>query len=57
MDKESVYSREQIEEICEEVERQWEYHLLSRGGVSANLLHGFERFNLQNIFTQGAGDG
>jgi hypothetical protein len=36
MDKESVYSREQVEEICEEVERQWEYHLLARGAFPRN---------------------
>jgi hypothetical protein len=36
MDKESIYSREEIEEICKEVERQWEYHLLARGAFPIN---------------------
>jgi hypothetical protein len=38
MDRESVYSREQIEEICEEVERQWEYHFIARAAFPANIM-------------------
>jgi hypothetical protein len=38
MDRESVYSREQIEEICGEVERQWEYHLIARAAFPTNIL-------------------
>jgi hypothetical protein len=38
MDWESVYSREQIEEICEEVERQWEYHFIARAAFPPNIM-------------------
>jgi hypothetical protein len=36
MDKESIYTREEINEICEEVERQWEYQLLARAAFPIN---------------------
>jgi hypothetical protein len=38
MDRQSVYSREQIEEICGEVERQWEYHFIARAAFPANIM-------------------
>jgi hypothetical protein len=38
MGRESVYSREQIEEICGEVERQWEYHFIARAAFPPNIL-------------------
>jgi hypothetical protein len=38
MRRKSIYSREQIEEICEEVERQWEYHFIARAAFPANIL-------------------
>jgi hypothetical protein len=38
MDRESAYSREQIEEICEEVERQWEYRFIARAAFPTNIL-------------------
>jgi hypothetical protein len=43
MDRESVYSREQIEEICEEVERQWEYHLIARAAFPPQYTGGDPR--------------
>ncbi len=38
MDRESVYFREPIEEICEEIERQWEYHLIARAVFPPNIV-------------------
>ena len=36
MANESIYSPEEIEKICQEVELQWEYHLLARGAFPIN---------------------
>src|SRR6516162_9926163 len=36
MYKEKTYSPEKIVEICEEIERQWEYHLVTRAVFPVN---------------------
>jgi hypothetical protein len=52
MAQESVYSREQIEEICEEVENQWEYHLLARAAFPSNIMEGIPEYESPPFYIQ-----
>src|SRR5262249_39867294 len=36
--RESTYSPETIANICDEIERQWEYHLVSRAAFPVNVV-------------------
>jgi hypothetical protein len=38
MYKEKTYSPEKIVEICEEIERQWEYHLVTRSRIVPSVF-------------------
>lgn len=52
MDQEPVYSREQIEAICEEVERQWEYHLIARAAFPSNVLESVPEYESPDFYIQ-----
>jgi hypothetical protein len=52
MVQESVYSREQIEEICEEVESQWEYHLIARAAFPSNMMEGIPEYESPPFYPQ-----
>src|SRR5713101_6050081 len=39
MNPESTYSSVKIVEICEEIERQWEYHLVTRALLPVNAVN------------------
>src|SRR5260370_32365320 len=44
MKAESKYSAERIAKICEEIKRQWEYHLVTRALLPADALNSIPQY-------------
>jgi hypothetical protein len=52
MNTETVYTCEKINEICEEVERQWEYHLLARAAFPSSLMEVLSEYESGKFYAE-----